>query len=137
MRRQFAFVPSILLALSLIGSKLAIVWPMGSVQAAKDWIAISAEDVFVALAFGAIAAAALRVAKDRTRMTRVVWIGIVTAGAIGVAYSIAGVGIFQSLRAPLNVRMLSLVGQVSNFRSSFQAQCSYSMLGFAHPSDAK
>src|SRR6266480_6834952 len=100
--RRFAFVPALLVAAVLVGAKLAIVWPVGSFQALKDLLAISAEDIFVALSFGTLAGAAMRLTIGRPRLARITWLAILACGVVMIAYAIVGVGIFHSLREPLN-----------------------------------
>src|SRR5438067_4576350 len=129
--RRFAFVPAVLVAAVLVASKVALVWPLGSIQALKDLLAISAEDVFVALSFGTLAGAALRLANGRRWLARLTWVAILASGVLTIAYAIVGVAIFRAMREPLNARMLALVGRLSNFSSSIAAHCSWWSVGCA------
>lgn len=127
--RRFAFVPAVLVAAVLVGAKLALIWPLGSIQALKDLVAISAEDVFVAICFGTLAGVALRLANGRRRLARMIWVAILVCGVMTIAYAILGVGIFRAMREPLNARMLALVSRLSNFSSSIEAHCSWWVIG--------
>jgi arylsulfatase A-like enzyme len=100
---------------------LAIVWPVRSAKAASELLLITGEDVAVAILFGLLAAGVLRATSKRPRLHRVAWRTVLGVGAVAVLYAVISVGVYQYLYFPLNVRMLTLVKQVSHFQSSLAA----------------
>src|SRR4051794_27115951 len=113
-----AFLPAALLAVVFVLCKVAIVWPVDSLRAVGELFLATGEDIAVAMLFGVLAAAALRVTAKRPKMHRLAWRGVLGVGAVAVLYAVVSVAVYQHLCFPLNARILSLVKQVSHLRSS-------------------
>jgi arylsulfatase A-like enzyme len=118
--RRSAFLPTVFLVLLFVAAKSLIAWrhlvsPAGLV----NFIAVSAEDVAVALFLGVIAAALLFATQRRPRLHKTAWVTILVAGLIFSIYAMVNVGVIRTLGYPLNARMFALARGVKNLRSSF------------------
>jgi phosphoglycerol transferase MdoB-like AlkP superfamily enzyme len=114
-----ALLPGLLLAIVLVAAKTAIIWPLdfGTWQGIRDFVAVTAADCSFAIAFGAAAFLALRATAGQ-RVATLAWLAVLLVGAVSAAYAVANVAIYGYLHAPLNARMLAVVGRVTNVWSS-------------------
>jgi arylsulfatase A-like enzyme len=121
MPRRSAFAPALLLALIFVACKAASVWPLTPRPTPSDLLMICAEDLAAALAFGLVAAIALRLSARRPALHRLAWRSTLTIGVIAALYAVVNVGVYRHLRQPLNLRLLSLVGNPADLSSSLKA----------------
>jgi len=122
--RRSAFLPTLLLVLIFLGAKFVLARPfLHQFSDLCKFIAISAEDVAIAILSGVTAALALRLTADRRRLHQSVWITFLTIATLSAVYAVANVGVFHAIGYSLNARMFSLVGRFSDFRSSLVAHC--------------
>src|SRR5687768_1282896 len=85
------------LALAFVAAKLAILGLPRTFASAGDLIAITAEDLLVAIVFGAAGALALRASRSRPALEAALWRGFLLAGALAVLYAVLSVGIYAYL----------------------------------------
>jgi arylsulfatase A-like enzyme len=118
--RRSAFLPTVLLVLLFVGAKSLIAWRhLVAAAGLVNFVAVSAEDVAVALLLGALAAAALSATAPRPRLHKATWVSILVVGALLGVYAMVNVGVIRTLGYPLNARMFALSRGVKNLRSSF------------------
>jgi phosphoglycerol transferase MdoB-like AlkP superfamily enzyme len=119
------FVPTALLALVFVAAKIGYIWPFALPHELPQLLTISAEDVAVALGFGAVAWVTLRITSGQPRVQRLAWLAFVLCGMLAAVYAIVNIGVYRSMRQPLNFRMLELIGRVDNLRSSIEARADF------------
>jgi arylsulfatase A-like enzyme len=117
------FWPALWLGVGLVAAKAAH-WslPGPSFKRLREyaldlWVSAHADLAF-ALAFGALAAAALRLGEGRPRAQRCLYLALLGLGAACVAYAVASARIFEYLRSPLTYPLLYLAGDLTSMRSS-------------------
>jgi arylsulfatase A-like enzyme len=113
------------MALALFLAK-AVRWSLPeSRDLVDDWLVdlsvSSYQDVFFAVAGGAVFQAALFLAGGRPRLQRGIHAALLAWGFVGVAYAVASIHIFAYLRSPLTYSLLYLAGDLRNMRSSVGA----------------
>jgi phosphoglycerol transferase MdoB-like AlkP superfamily enzyme len=123
-----AFLPTGLLVFIFVIAKSLIVrrHPISAVSL-SNLVAVTAEDVAIALLMGALAATALFATARRPRLHRFAWFGIMALSALAGVYAMVNVGIFNTLGYPLNARMFALAGRITDLRSSFAAHLDRSL----------
>lgn len=129
MRRR-AFYPAVLLAVVFVAAKLACVWPF-DVRRADDLhklLAFTIDDILVATVFGVVAALLLRATRGREKLNRVVWWAVLVCGTAAVVFSMINIGVYRSMRQPLNLRILTTIDRLGNVRSSLEAHTDRWML---------
>jgi phosphoglycerol transferase MdoB-like AlkP superfamily enzyme len=121
-RRPCAFLAAALLAMILVAAKLAIAWPRATPHhVSADLLAICADDMTLALAFGLMAGLMLWLTSRTQRLHRWTWRGIVLAGALLALYAIGNIGVYRHLRQPLSARLIALMARPADMRSSIAA----------------
>src|SRR5262249_26602328 len=88
----------------------------------SEILAVTAEDVAIAMLFGIVATAAIRLTDAKLRAAKWAWRFILGTGALAAFYAVVSIGVFHYLHQSLNARMLTLVGHAANMKSSIAAQ---------------
>ena len=109
------FLPLLVLAAILVAGKVACLWPK---PIDVGLLALTAEDMALATAFGLTAILALRLTAGRRLLHRLTWTAIAVVGALFAFHAVVNVGVYRALRQPLNVRMLKLVQNAGIWQSS-------------------
>ena len=130
-KRYSAFMPALALAAALVAAKIACVWPLTSGADLVSVLAISAEDVLVAMVFGVVAAAGLWLVEGRAALQRFVWGGVLVCGSLAALYAMVNVGVYRSMGRPLDITTLSLAKDYMQLRSSVLSHCSFGLVAGA------
>jgi arylsulfatase A-like enzyme len=94
-------------------------WTLGNVERwMRDWLIVSGADALYALCFGVVGAGLLWVTRNRPKVQRRIWMGIVGLGGISVLYGVASVRMFSYLRRPLTYQLLYLANDPRSMWSS-------------------
>lgn len=111
------------MASAMISAKAAILFSFSKESVAPAWmlLAVSFEDVLIAIVMGLICAGLFRSLKNRPLLSKTVWMGVLVLGALVIGFSVAEVALFKSLGQPLNARVMAMAGRISNLQSSLLA----------------
>jgi phosphoglycerol transferase MdoB-like AlkP superfamily enzyme len=120
--RRSVFVPAALLGLIFVIAKIAMIWPSHPTHHVTELLAVTAEDVAIALFFGILSAAVIKLTDAKPQAGKWAWRAILSSGCLASFYAIVSIGVFHYLHQALNARMLTLVGRATNMKSSIAAQ---------------